>query len=228
MAWVAVALADAAPVRRPAAGRRSALPWRGGLAWWSMTWLMLHWHLGMVEGPGGERRRSLGAADALTLLRLWLVPVVVASDPRALAWLTSLGGASDLLDGRLARRSGVTRLGRDLDPTADMAFFGASAIAAARAGRLPQPVAAALLGRYGAALAFTSGHYFRRGVPLEVGSDRWASPLVVLGLVAGAGGFRRTASVTLAAASALPLGWHCRRIRVARQRPVELRGVDDR
>lgn len=212
-AWPAAAAAEAAWARGPAQDGRRRLPWRRGIAWWTLTWLMLQWHLGMVEGPAGERRRSLAPADALTLLRFWLAPgVLVARDRRALGALTALGAAADLIDGRLARRSGTTRLGRDLDRTADIAFFGAAVVAAAQAGLVAPPVAAGLILRYGAAFTFACVHYFRRGVAPTVGSDRWASPLVVLGLLAGAAGFRRTAGTTVGAASALPLVWHGWRI----------------
>ena len=65
-AWVALALAGRQPFRRRLAS---------GLGWWAAVALMLDWHLGMVETEDG-RRRSLGPADALTLGRAWLVPVL--------------------------------------------------------------------------------------------------------------------------------------------------------
>ena len=43
-----------------------------------VTSLMLDWHLGMFETADG-RPCQLGAADALTLARAWLVPVVADS-----------------------------------------------------------------------------------------------------------------------------------------------------
>src|SRR5919202_467980 len=63
-AWLILAGAGAQPFRRR---------WRGGLAWWAATAVMLDWHLGMVETPDG-RPCGLGPADAVTLLRAWLVP----------------------------------------------------------------------------------------------------------------------------------------------------------
>jgi hypothetical protein len=62
------------------------LGWRGrvrprlapGLAWWALVWQMLDWHLGMAEGGDGVPRERLSAADAVTLVRFWLVPALPA------------------------------------------------------------------------------------------------------------------------------------------------------
>ena len=81
---------------------------RPGLSGWAVTMAMLDWHLGMLETPDG-RPRNLGAADAATLLRAWLVPAV-ADDPSPL--INAVGFATDVLDGQLARASEPTRLGR--------------------------------------------------------------------------------------------------------------------
>jgi phosphatidylglycerophosphate synthase len=64
-----------------------------------------------------------------------------------------LGGASDWLDGALARRDGGTRLGRDLDTFADLLFLLSATAAARRAQRLSAIGAAAVGARYGAGLA---------------------------------------------------------------------------
>ena len=114
-------------------------PWRFAL-WWLATCAMLDWHLGMVEGPDGERRERLTAADALTLLRLWLVPLLASQGDRAqrsgpaFAALIASAAASDALDGPLARRAGTTRLGRDLDTLADALVSTVAARSASRAG----------------------------------------------------------------------------------------------
>ena len=104
-----------------AARRRGDLdpPVLAGLAWWLVVWRMLDWHLGMAEGGDGRPRPRLSPADAVTLARFWLVPALPAA-ARAGAPLPAaivLGGATDWLDGTLARRDGRTRLGRDLDTT---------------------------------------------------------------------------------------------------------------
>src|SRR3954469_17418567 len=106
-AWGAAGLAAAIPF-----GARAA-------AEWALWWAMVDWHLGMAESADG-RARELGAADALTLARLWAAPVV-RRHPEP--WLVAAGMASDRADGALARRAGPTRLGRDLDSTADTVFL---------------------------------------------------------------------------------------------------------
>ena len=119
----AVGLAASAPL-----GSRAAIRW---LLWWAM----LDWHLGMVEsadGPG-RRARALGAADALTLARLWAAPLARRTAHPA---LIAVASASDVADGLLARRSGPTRLGRDLDWAADAAFFHAAVAGLVERGAL--------------------------------------------------------------------------------------------
>src|SRR3954453_674905 len=106
-----------------AAGVVAALPFGARAAFsWAAWWAMVDWHLGMVETASGRERR-LAAADALTLARLGAGPV----GPRhPEPWLGPTGMATDLVDGLLARRAGPTRLGRDLDSTADTLFLDAA------------------------------------------------------------------------------------------------------
>ncbi|CAN5525832.1 hypothetical protein BH24ACT24_BH24ACT24_10330 [soil metagenome] len=101
-----------------ALGPRAVLRWLG---WWAM----LDWHLGMVESDGGPepRARALGAADAVTLSRLWAAPLARRTAHPA---VIALASATDVVDGLLARRVGPTRLGRDLDWAADASFFHAA------------------------------------------------------------------------------------------------------
>ena len=66
LAWLALAAGGRGPFRRRL---------HSGLASWGLTGLMLDWHLGMVETEEGVPR-PLGAADACTLARAWLVPVL--------------------------------------------------------------------------------------------------------------------------------------------------------
>jgi hypothetical protein len=108
--WGACGLAAAVPFGPRAIGS------------WALWWAMVDWHLGMVESPGGQPR-GLAACDALTLSRIWAVPVV-RRHPEP--WLVAAGMATDLLDGALARRAGPTRLGRDFDATADTLFLDAA------------------------------------------------------------------------------------------------------
>ena len=98
---------------------------------------MLDRHLGMAEGGDGVPRQRLSAADAVTLARFWLVPALPAAarSSATLSTVLALTGATDWLDGTLARRADRTRLGRDLDTTADLAFVTAAAMRGTTVGR---------------------------------------------------------------------------------------------
>ena len=89
--------------------------------------------------------------NALSLLRLFMVPVVVAlllagSDGMAAA-LFVLAAVTDFLDGRLARRTGPTRIGQILDPVADRLMLSSVAMVLALRGLLPVWAVAILVGR---------------------------------------------------------------------------------
>ncbi len=182
-----------------------------GLAWWALVWKMVDWHLGMVEGPRGERRPRLSEADALTLTRFWLVPLAARPASRtSFAALVAAAAVSDVADGRVAARRGSTRLGRDLDTAADVAFFGAAAAGAARRRWLRARVAVLLGLRYSASLGLVACHYFLRAGPPPRAGGRWASPLAVAGLLAAAARRPRAAEALLAAGSMLPLAAQAR------------------
>ncbi|MFL6057476.1 MAG: CDP-alcohol phosphatidyltransferase family protein [Rubrobacteraceae bacterium] len=89
--------------------------------------------------------------NALSLLRLIMVPVVVAlllagSEGLAAAFFV-LAALTDFLDGKLARRAGPTRLGQILDPVADRLMLSSVAVVLAIKGLLPIWVVAILVGR---------------------------------------------------------------------------------
>ena len=89
--------------------------------------------------------------NALSLARLFMVPIVVVSllahaDGLAAA-LFVLAAATDFLDGQLARRSAPTRLGRILDPVADRLMLSSVAVVLAVRGLLPAWAVAILVGR---------------------------------------------------------------------------------
>ncbi|MDQ2669346.1 MAG: CDP-alcohol phosphatidyltransferase family protein [Gemmatimonadota bacterium] len=74
-----------------------------------------------------EQQRLLAPADALTLLRVPLAGAfITAPDPAWRVVILCAAALSDLLDGKLARRLGPSRLGAFLDPVADK-LFAASA-----------------------------------------------------------------------------------------------------
>ncbi len=182
-AWAALALAR----RQPFAGGS-----RPFATWWGLTWLMLDWHIGMLETEDGEPR-NLGAADACTLLRVWLVPAA-AGDPQP--WICALALASDGLDGALARRAGPTRIGRDLEGLADVAFAAAALRGATRRGRLGRGAAGAELGRIALGVGYATAIWFGRARAPEarvLHAARAATPLRTAGLVAAGLGRRRAA-----------------------------------
>ncbi len=88
--------------------------------------------------------RTLNAANALTVLRLLLVPVFVlllltgTTGGRIAAFAVFLiASVTDLLDGRIARRRGlVTDFGKIADPIADKALTGAALITLSVHGEL--------------------------------------------------------------------------------------------
>jgi phosphatidylglycerophosphate synthase len=191
-----------------AARRRTDLDPRlsAGLGWWLAVWRMLDWHLGMAEGGDGVPRARLSDADAVTLLRFWLVPALPATarHDTALPVVIALGGVTDWLDGALARRRGRTRLGRDLDTTADLAFVSTAAISAHRAGRLTHLGLAALGARHGAGLAISLAAVFGRSRRPAIRARPWGGMLRIGGLLLGAAGLPRAGTVLLVMGCGVP------------------------
>jgi len=113
-----------------------------------------------MRDPDDARRledRVFTLPNALSLLRLFMVPLVVAlllarSDALGAAFFV-LAAATDFLDGRIARRAGPTRLGRILDPVADRLMLSSVAVVLAVRGLLPAWAVAILVGRDLLALA---------------------------------------------------------------------------
>src|ERR687884_1170203 len=108
----------------------------------------------MMKRPDEVRRlegRIFTVPNALSLARLFMVPIVVAlllarADGLAAA-LFVLAAVTDFLDGRLARRVGPTRLGEILDPLADRLMLSSVAVVLAVRGLLPVWAVAILVGR---------------------------------------------------------------------------------
>ena len=184
-----------------AAGAVAALPFGPrALLWWAGWWAMLDWHLGMLETAGGSER-PLAAHDALTLARLWSVPVV-RRHPEP--WLVAAAMATDLADGVLARQAGPTRLGRDFDSTADTALLAAVVAAAADRHGLDRRLLALEAARLAVGSAVTLGSYFGNSQPPPAQDGREpAAVLAAAGALLAVSGRPRVAAPLLAGASAI-------------------------
>src|SRR5262245_50323300 len=99
--------------------------------------------------------RLVNLPNALTVLRLVLVPVFVAflvadgTFSRIVAFFVfGVASVTDLLDGQLARRSGmITDFGKIADPIADKALTGSALITLSALGELPWWVTGVILVR---------------------------------------------------------------------------------
>jgi CDP-diacylglycerol--glycerol-3-phosphate 3-phosphatidyltransferase len=103
-----------------------------------------------LPGPG-----LVNAANALTVLRLVLVPVFVAcllaggTGWRVAAFVVfGVASVTDLLDGRLARSRGlITDFGKIADPIADKALTGSALVTLSALGELAWWVTVVILAR---------------------------------------------------------------------------------
>jgi CDP-diacylglycerol--glycerol-3-phosphate 3-phosphatidyltransferase len=107
-------------------------------------------------GPAKRERPGLvNLPNGLTVLRLALVPVFVvflvegSAGSRIAAFVVfAVASVTDLLDGELARRSGlITDFGKVADPIADKALTGSALIALSALGELPWWVTFVILAR---------------------------------------------------------------------------------
>ncbi len=183
-----------------------SVPRGPGLLWWLSVWRMLDWHLGMAEGGDGVARERLSQADALTLARFWLVPLLPAlrRSHRGLPALILAGGLTDWLDGVLARRAGRTRLGRDLDTMADLAFLGVAA-ASAHAARRLSPLGAWSLGlRYTLGVGLSVAAVFGRARRPAIRARPIGATLRVGGLALAVAGAPRVGEPVLVVGCLVP------------------------
>ncbi|MDG4792448.1 CDP-diacylglycerol--glycerol-3-phosphate 3-phosphatidyltransferase [Micromonospora sp. WMMD1082] len=124
--------------------------------------------------PVAARVPVVNAANALTALRLVLVPVfaasVVVSGMTQPGWqiiaclIFAVASATDLVDGWIARRFGlITAVGKVADPIADKALTGAALLLLSWYDRLPWWVTVVILARE---LGITALRFWviRRGV----------------------------------------------------------------
>ncbi len=126
------------------------VPWFTLVAW--AVWLLQ----GYVRRLDGQPYQSFLLPNGLTFLRLSLAPLTawpVLTSPSLPSWasLSFLVGMAllDLLDGQIARRAGSeSRLGRMLDPTADIALTAFLAAGLHASGQLGTLAYAVILLRY--------------------------------------------------------------------------------
>jgi phosphatidylglycerophosphate synthase len=90
-----------------------------------------------IQHSAPEQQRLLAPVDLLTLLRVPLAGAFVAApDPLWRATILCAAAISDLVDGRIARRFGGSRLGAFLDPVADKIFVASAFGVVLWSGRL--------------------------------------------------------------------------------------------
>ena len=198
--WIAVGGAGWLVAGRLPAASSLGQARRWGPLWWAACAVMLDWHLGMLETPDG-RAVGLGAADALTLARAWLVPAVAA---RADPTLVLLGGLTDAVDGPVARATRCTRFGHEFDAVVDACFTAAALRGGARRGGLSPLTVHVERGRSVAGIAYVSSAYLlvgRAPAARVRGSGRRAAPVRLAGLVAAGRGHRRLADTLIMAAT---------------------------
>ena len=174
----------------------------------------------------------VNAANALTILRLALVPVFVVclvADGTAgrVAAFAAFGVASvtDLLDGRVARRRGlITDFGKIADPIADKALTGAALVTLSALRQLPWWVTAVVLVRE---LGVTALRFWviRRGVIAASRGGKVKTMLQVLAIslyvLPGIPGLAREAVMAAAVAVTLITGadYVARALRLRRRPP---------
>ncbi|MFH1556163.1 MAG: CDP-alcohol phosphatidyltransferase family protein [Pseudomonadota bacterium] len=113
---------------------------------------MSHTDPGRMRPAGSGRGGAVSIPNLITLARILLVPILVwsiASGELELAfWLFVLAGASDALDGFLAKRFHMqTELGAYLDPLADKALLISIYVSLAVVELIPRWVAIAVVTR---------------------------------------------------------------------------------
>lgn len=143
--------------------------------------IILFPRIGLNTDSNGCRRKSLGAANMISLVRGWLIAAAgalavtrtafsVRGEAPGLAYipglLYTLALVLDLADGAVARRTGtVTPLGRELENEIDSLGVLVISAALVAAGRVPAIIGLAGIARY----LFVLGIWFRRrrGLPVN-------------------------------------------------------------
>jgi cardiolipin synthase (CMP-forming) len=168
----------------------------------------------MSEGTpaAGSGRRVLTVPNAISALRIALIPVFVAlilDHDTTTAGLIMFGCvvATDWVDGTIARRTGqVSELGKVLDPVADRLAIAAGIIALAIRGVFPVWAAVAIIARDVAVLGVGVFLLARRHVRIEV---RWIGKVATFSLMVAVPAIAWGALDLPLAAAATAVGWVC-------------------
>jgi len=160
----------------------------------------------------GSGRRVLTVPNAISALRIALIPVFVAlilDEHTTTAGLITFGCviATDWVDGTIARRTGqVSELGKVLDPVADRLAIAAGIIALAIRGVFPVWAAVAIIARDVAILGVGVYLLSRRHIRLEV---RWIGKVATFSLMVAVPAIAWGALDLPLAAAATAVGWVC-------------------
>lgn len=190
---------------------------------------------GVIAPPG-----LVNVANALTVLRLGIVPVFVlllveGGAGWRIAAFVAFGVASltDLLDGELARRRGlITDFGKIADPIADKALTGSALVTLSFLGELPWWVTSVILFRE---LAVTALRFWviRRGViaASRGGKIKTLLQVIAIGLyiLPGPSGIERGLVMAAAVAVTLATGadYAARAMRLRRAVPHAVGGTGE-
>lgn len=143
----------------------------GWAVWYAIASVWGVLHLGLADAGGTEAPR-LGVPNGLSFVRLGLAPLVVAiahdgpviSPDPVPAILVATLVISDVLDGQLARALGeVSRLGRMLDPLADVVSLTAISLALYRIGVVDISLLGLVLFRFPAGFVIALTLYMAKG-----------------------------------------------------------------
>jgi cardiolipin synthase len=160
----------------------------------------------------GSGRRVLTVPNAISALRIALIPVFVAlilNDGTTTAGLIMFGCvvATDWVDGTIARRTGqVSELGKVLDPVADRLAIAAGIIALAIRGVFPVWAAVAIIARDLAVVGVGLFLLARRHARIDV---RWIGKVATFSLMVAVPAIAWGALDLPLSAAATAVGWVC-------------------
>jgi CDP-diacylglycerol--glycerol-3-phosphate 3-phosphatidyltransferase len=157
--------------------------------------------------PPGALRLNLNLPNALTLIRIFLVPLLVVVLLTKVEWpvmgissqvlgaaIFGLASLTDWLDGYVARRrKQVTTLGQLMDPIADKLLIAAALISLVQMDAAPAWMVAVVIGREFAVTALRSLAYARGMIIVSssLGKAKMASQVTaILLLILGHNGYR--------------------------------------